>query len=49
MYQQNKVKYIISLLVILNCLSAKAAVTNLVEQVKFFTNHDLQSVSNALV
>ena len=51
MYQQNKVKYIISLLVILNCLSAKAAVTNLVEPVKFFTNHDLQfnKVSNQLL
>jgi len=48
MHRQNKVKYIISLLVILNCLSAKAAVTNLVEPVKFFTNHDLQfnKVSN---
>ena len=51
MYRQNKVKYIASLLVILNCLSAKAAVTNLVEPVKFFTNHDLQfnMVSNQLL
>ena len=51
MHRQNKVKYIISLLVILNCLSAKAAVTNLVEPVKFFTNHDLQfnKVSNQLL
>lgn len=51
MYRQNKVKYILSFLVILNCLPVKAMITNLVELVKFFTNHDLQfnTVSNQLL
>ena len=51
MYWQNKVKYIVLFLVIFNCFSAKGVVTNLIEPVKFFTNHELQfnTVSNQLL